>query len=89
MPRAYPVGSRFWALSDESKFTRKRARFEGELAGALFGTMAVFIKLLREVHIFAIAFWRLVIAFLILAAVLFFSGSGILPTAMAHTFYFS
>ncbi len=47
---------------------RKIALFEGILAGAFFGTAAVFIKLIGGVDIFSIAFWRLTIAFLVLGA---------------------
>jgi drug/metabolite transporter (DMT)-like permease len=53
------------------KDRRKIALFEGVLAGVLFGTAAVFIRLLEGVDVFAIAFWRLAIAFLILAATIF------------------
>lgn len=53
------------------KNRRKIALFEGVLAGVLFGTAAVFIRLLEGVDVFAIAFWRLAIAFLILAATIF------------------
>jgi drug/metabolite transporter (DMT)-like permease len=47
---------------------RKIALFEGILAGASFGTAAVFIRLIGGVDIFSIAFWRLTIAFLVLGA---------------------
>lgn len=50
---------------------RKAALFEGVLAGTLFGTAAVLIRLLEDVDVFSIAFWRLAIAFLILAATIF------------------
>ncbi len=53
------------------KDRRKIALFEGVLAGALFGTAAVLIRLLKGVDVFAIAFWRLAIAFLILATTIF------------------
>ncbi len=50
----------------------KKALFEGVLAGTLFGTAAVLIRLLKDVDVFSIAFWRLIIAFLVLAATIFF-----------------
>lgn len=50
---------------------RKIALFEGVLAGILFGTASVLIRLLEGVDVFSIAFWRLAIAFLILAATIF------------------
>lgn len=51
---------------------RKVALFEGAMAGGLFGTAAIFIRLLEGVNVFAIAFWRLAIAFGVLAAIVFF-----------------
>jgi drug/metabolite transporter (DMT)-like permease len=54
--------------------TRKLALFEGATAGTLFGTAAVFIRFLQALNAFSIAFWRLVIACCILAAILLFSG---------------
>jgi drug/metabolite transporter (DMT)-like permease len=56
-------------LADQQrKRGRKIALFEGILAGASFGTAAVFIRLIGGVDIFSIAFWRLTIAFLVLGA---------------------
>jgi drug/metabolite transporter (DMT)-like permease len=58
------------------KRSRKLALLEGAIAGALFGTAAIFINLLRAGGIkdgFSIAFWRLVIASLILTIVVFAS----------------
>jgi drug/metabolite transporter (DMT)-like permease len=52
----------------QRKRGRKIALFEGTLAGASFGTAAVFIRLIGGVDIFSIAFWRLTIAFLVLGA---------------------
>jgi len=49
--------------------TRKLALTEGMTAGVLFGTAAIFIRLLHNLDAFYIAFWRLVIACMILAAV--------------------
>jgi len=49
--------------------TRKLALTEGMTAGVLFGTAAIFIRLLDNLDAFYIAFWRLVIACMILAAV--------------------
>ncbi|MEM2738524.1 MAG: DMT family transporter [Candidatus Bathyarchaeia archaeon] len=50
--------------------TRKLALIEGVVAGTLFGTAAVFIRFLQNLDVFSIAFWRLVIACCILAAIL-------------------
>ena len=52
--------------------TRKQALTEGVTAGILFGTAAIFVRFLPDLSAFAIAFWRLVIGFLALAAVSFF-----------------
>ena len=54
--------------------TRRLALLEGATAGALFGTAAVFIRFLQALDAFSIAFWRLVIACCILAAILLFPG---------------
>ena len=73
---------RVYKLANELSFRRKRALFEGVLAGTLFGTAAVLIRLLKDVNVFSIAFWRLTIAFLVLATTIFFLrrpfGSGLL-----------
>ena len=50
--------------------TRKLALTEGITAGVLFGTSAIFIRLLHNLNAFCIAFWRVVIACIILAIVL-------------------
>jgi len=50
--------------------TRKLALTEGIAAGILFGTAAIFIKSLQGLDAFSIAFWRLAIASLALAATL-------------------
>ena len=50
--------------------TRKLALTEGITAGVLFGTSAIFIRFLHELDAFYIAFWRLIIACLILAIIL-------------------
>jgi len=47
------------------------ALFEGLAAGALFGIAAIVIRLLEGVGVFSIAFWRLAIAFCVLAAIVF------------------
>ena len=52
----------------QQKRGRKIALFEGILAGASFGTAAVFIRLIGGVDVFSIAFWRLTIAVLVLGA---------------------
>ncbi len=59
-------------MANELSFRRKKALFEGVLAGTLFGTAAVLIRLLKDMDVFSIAFWRLIIAFLVLAATIFF-----------------
>ena len=51
--------------------TRKLALTEGITAGVLFGTAAIFIRFLQNLDVFCIAFWRLVIACLTLAIILF------------------
>lgn len=47
--------------------TRKLALTEGITAGVVFGTAAIFIRFLQALDAFSIAFWRLVIACLVLA----------------------
>lgn len=54
------------------KRTRNAALVEGVIAGAFFGTAAVFIRLLKGVDVFSIAFWRLIIAAVALAVILSF-----------------
>jgi len=49
--------------------TRKTALTEGIIAGTLFGTAAILIRLLNNVDPFSIAFWRLIIACAILALI--------------------
>lgn len=63
---------RVYKLANELSFGRKKALFEGVLAGTLFGTAAVLIRLLKDMDVFSIASWRLIIAFLVLAATIFF-----------------
>lgn len=48
---------------------RKIALIEGILAGASFGTAAVFIRLLGDLNVYSIAFWRLIIAICALGTV--------------------
>jgi drug/metabolite transporter (DMT)-like permease len=50
--------------------TRKLSLTEGVAAGVLFGSAAIFIRYLQNVDAFSIAFWRLLIASLTLAALL-------------------
>jgi len=50
--------------------TRNVALVEGTIAGALFGTAAIFIRLLKNIDAFSIAFWRLVVAASALAIIL-------------------
>jgi len=54
-------------LEDKSKRDRKIALFEGITAGTLFGTAAIFIRLLNGLSVFSIALWRLIIASIFLA----------------------
>jgi drug/metabolite transporter (DMT)-like permease len=56
-------------LADEFAVRRRRALFEGILAGTLFGTAAILIRLLTDIDVLSIALWRLIIAFLVLAAI--------------------
>jgi drug/metabolite transporter (DMT)-like permease len=56
--------------------TRKLALTEGIAAGVLFGTAAIFIKFLQNLDAFSIAFWRLIIACLILAMILIVLGKS-------------
>jgi len=50
-----------------SKKNRKFALLEGITAGALFGTGAIFVRLLGDLGAFSIALWRLLIAAIFLA----------------------
>jgi len=50
--------------------TRKLSLTEGITAGALFGTAAIFIRFLQNLDAFCIAFWRLIIACLVLVLIL-------------------
>lgn len=47
---------------------------EGVTAGILFGTAAIFIRFLGSLDVFSIAFWRLIIACIVLAAILLTTG---------------
>ena len=51
--------------------TRKLALTEGITAGVFFGTAAIFIRFLQNLDAFSIAFWRLIIASIALATILF------------------
>jgi drug/metabolite transporter (DMT)-like permease len=51
--------------------SRKLAILEGMVAGTLFGTAAIFINLMTGVNVFSIAFWRLVVASVIFAVILY------------------
>jgi len=50
--------------------TRRLALIEGAIAGASFGTAAIFIRFLTDFSIFSIALWRLVIASLIFLVII-------------------
>ena len=52
---------------------RRVALTEGILAGVSFGTAAIFIKLLSNLNVYSIAFWRLIIAICALGAVIVIS----------------
>jgi len=52
--------------------TRRVALVEGVIAGVFFGTAAIFIRLLKSVDVFSIAFWRLIVAAVALALILLF-----------------
>lgn len=56
--------------------TRKLALTEGVTAGVLFGTAAIFIRLLQNLDAFSIAFWRLIIASLALAIIMLILGKS-------------
>ncbi len=77
-------------MADRS-FGRKRALFEGVLAGTLFGTAAVLIRLLKDVDVYPIAFWRLAIAFFVLAVAILFLrkhfGFGLLKRNFVHVLF--
>lgn len=59
-------------MTDEPSSGRKRSLIEGVLAGTFFSAAAILIRLLEDVDVFSIASWRLVIAFVVLTAALFF-----------------
>lgn len=52
------------------KRNRKIAFIEGITAGTLFGTAAIFIRLLGSLSVFSIALWRLIVASIFLAVLL-------------------
>ena len=52
------------------KRTRRLALTEGITAGILFGTASIFIRFIKQLDTFSIAFWRLVIASAILTLIL-------------------
>ena len=47
--------------------TRRTALTEGISAGILFGTAAIFVRYLQDLNAFSIAFWRLIVACVVLA----------------------
>lgn len=57
-------------MADELAVKRGRALLEGVLAGTLFGTAAVLIRLLRNIDVLSIALWRLIIAVVVLAVII-------------------
>jgi len=66
--------------------TRKLALTEGMTAGILFGTAAIFIKLLSDVNVFAIAFWRVAIASAALVLILLVLGKTLGLNLMRRNF---
>ena len=50
--------------------SRRLALLEGVTAGILFGTAAIFIRLLTGINIFSIALWRLIIASAVLTFII-------------------
>ena len=50
--------------------SRQLALLEGIAAGMLFGTAAVFIRLLPDINVFSIALWRLIIASAVLTLII-------------------
>jgi len=50
--------------------TRRFTLLEGVTAGILFGTASIFIRFLPALDVFSIAFWRLIIACAVLAAII-------------------
>ncbi|MEM3770053.1 MAG: DMT family transporter [Candidatus Bathyarchaeia archaeon] len=52
--------------------TRRFTLLEGITAGVLFGTASIFIRFLPALDVFSIAFWRLIIACGVLAAIIFY-----------------
>lgn len=56
--------------------TRKQALTEGVIAGAFFGTAAIFIRFVQNLDSFSIVFWRLVVGCLALVLVLLFLGKS-------------
>lgn len=63
-------------MSYQTSKSRRVALLEGVVAGALFGTAAIFIRILSGVSVFSVAFWRLVIASLILVVVILVWNRG-------------
>jgi len=54
--------------------SRRTALTEGTVAGVLFGTAAIFIRLLgNSLNVYSIAFWRLIIASALLAGIILIS----------------
>ncbi len=51
--------------------SRQLAVLEGITAGILFGTAAIFIRLVTEINVFSIALWRLIIASALLSLIIF------------------
>lgn len=50
--------------------SRQFALLEGIAAGLLFGTAAIFIRLLTDINVFSIALWRLIIASVLLTFII-------------------
>ena len=52
-----------------SKRSRRTALTEGLIAGILFGTSSIFIRLLDVLSVFSLSFWRLIIASVVLVGI--------------------
>lgn len=60
-------------MLDLAKRNRRIALIEGMFAGVSFGTAVIFIRLLGDLNVYSIGFWRLIIAVCALAVVILVS----------------
>jgi drug/metabolite transporter (DMT)-like permease len=63
------LGRRVGKVLNLSKRSRKTALAEGLMAGMLFGTSSIFIRLLDVLSVSSLAFWRLIIASAVLGGI--------------------